>query len=265
MVKEIKYKEFNLNKAESYINNILDDSNDFKHLDNWNSLDNLTYTNGLYIDNTAIFIDIRNSSIFTKDVDTRVSARLYRAYINELIIVLRSHKCCKEINIVGDCVSAIFVEDKNQSKEYNDKSDIIEALQSASMINATVDLINTLFSKKYPQTFNNIKIGIGISSGEALIFKAGEKGSGINKPIFLGKNVNYASHLCDSANKEGTNYPMILVDSTIFNNSKNFIANEDTGKTFNDYLSLKKNIDNFKCYGGNFYRISIKDRVNELK
>lgn len=38
-------------------------------------------------------------------------ARLYRAYISEMVAIVNSFKTCKEINIVGDCVSAMFAGD----------------------------------------------------------------------------------------------------------------------------------------------------------
>ncbi|MCT3261048.1 adenylate/guanylate cyclase domain-containing protein [Lactiplantibacillus plantarum] len=262
----INYKSFDLNAAENVIKTILKDTNKFEHLDYLPSLDGaLSYTNGAYVKNTAFFIDIRNSSKLIKKegYDRRIIARFYRSYISEIIATLRSHKCCKEINIVGDCVSAIFVEDKDKSTEYKDRSDVIEALESASMFNPLLGIINNIFSKHYERTIN-IKAGIGIATGEALVVQAGEKGSGINKPIFLGDNVNTAAHLCDKANNE--NYPYFtLTDQTVKNSCKKYIANNEN-QTFSDFLSVSFSTEDGKYfYGGNFYRVPFNDRLKELQ
>ncbi|NMV51854.1 mononucleotidyl cyclase [Lactobacillus reuteri] len=262
----INFKSFDLSTAEDVIKKILTDTNKFDHLDYMPSLDNaLSYTNGAYVKNTAFFIDIRNSSKLIKKegYERRIIARFYRSYISEIIAVLRSHECCREINIVGDCVSAIFVENKDKSGEYKDRSDVIEALESASMFNPLLGIINNLFSKHYKRRID-IKAGVGIATGEALVIQAGEKGSGINKPIFLGDNVNTAAHLCDKANNE--NYPYFtLTDQNVKDNCKRYIANPDN-QTFADFLATQFPTDEGKYfYGGNFWRIPFNDRLKELQ
>lgn len=260
----IKHKDFSLDKAVKHIESIMSDSNDFSEVSNWSSLNNLTYKNGIYIKNTALFVDIRESSNFLSTHSTSVVARLYRSYISEIVMILRSFYCCKEINIVGDCVSAIFIEDKEATiNTYSgDQSDVIESLKAASMIGPTITIINNLFEKKY-HSYKPIKVGIGIASGKALIVKAGESGSGISKPIFLGENINLASHLCDKANSE--NFDAILVNKLLKNNSNHFEAGTQK-EPFSDWLSeVPETIDGEVCYGGSFYRVNINERAQELK
>ncbi|KRL06148.1 adenylate/guanylate cyclase domain-containing protein [Liquorilactobacillus mali] len=262
-VVKITQKDFNLDKAITHIKEVLFESNTFDTVDNWSDLNNLTFKNGRYIENTALFVDIRKSSKFVSSTDSRIVARLYRSYISEVIMILRSHSCCKEINIVGDCISAIFTENKKQSQDNynNDRSDVIEALLSASMIQPTIEIINTLFSKKY-DSYENIKIGIGIASGKALIVKAGESGSGINKPIFLGENINLAAHLCDKANT--SHFSKVLVNEFVKEHSKKY-ETSSSNEPFSNWLNKEsEKIDDQFCYGGAFYRVAIHDRLEEL-
>lgn len=263
-VVKIKQKDFNLEKAITHIKEVLSESNNFDKVDDWSNLNNLTFKNGIYIENTALFIAIRESSKFVSSTDSKIIARLYRAYISEVIMILRSHSCCKEINIVGDCISAIFTEDKKKSDDdYNgDRSDVIEALTSASMIQPTIEIINTLFSKKYVTTYKDIKIGIGIASGTALIVKAGESGSGISKPIFLGENINLAAHLCDKAN---TSFSKVLVNNFIKENSKKYSVNSSNESFSSWFTQESEKIDDQVCYGSTgFYRVAIHDRLTQL-
>ena len=265
-VAKVTQQDFDLDKALKHVRDILSDNNDFNTVSKWSDLNTLTYKNGRYIANTALFVDIRESSQFLASNDNRIVARLYRSYISEVIMILKNHSCCNEINIVGDCVSAIFTEneDLTQSNYNNDRSDIIEALKSASMIRPTVDIINTLFSKKY-DSYTPIKVGIGIASGKALIIKTGQSRTGISKPIFLGENVNLASHLCDKANTDG--FSPVLVDEFIKKNSTNYPAGpEPKHETFADWLNESpEKIDEETCYGGDFYRINIHDKLTELE
>lgn len=261
-VLKIQQKDFNLEKAIEHIKQVLSDSNNFTTSENWSNLENLTFKNGTYIENTALFIDIRKSSDFVSKNDSRIVARLYRAYISEVVMILRSHHCCKEINIVGDCISAVFTEDKKKStNDYNgDRSDVIEALQSASMIQPIIGIINKLFSEKYNDSYTPIKVGIGIASGKALIVKAGEPGSGINKPIFLGDNINLAAHLSDNAN---TNYDPVLVSESIIDNSKKYIANNERNESFSSWFTKEETkIDDQIFYSSfGFKRVNIANRL----
>lgn len=149
-VAKVTQQDFDLDKALKQVRDILSDNNDFNTVSKWSDLNTLTYKNGRYIANTALFVDIRESSQFLASNDNRIVARLYRSYISEAIMILKNHSCCNEINIVGDCVSAIFTEneDLTQSNYNNDRSDIIEDLKSASMIRPTVDIIKYFIFKK---------------------------------------------------------------------------------------------------------------------
>src|SRR4051794_35584612 len=70
--------------------------------------DELTFENGFYAYCSALFIDIRDSSTLPDLYNRPALAKLYRAFISEMVAVLNSHEKAREINIVGDCVWGVF-------------------------------------------------------------------------------------------------------------------------------------------------------------
>ena len=91
---------------------------------------------------------------------------------------------------MGDCVNGIF--------SCTCKDDVLQPFEAAYTINGIVEIINLQAHKK---GYKNIRIGIGITKGKALMVQAGYKGSGLNDIIWMGDVVNSASHLCAKANK----------------------------------------------------------------
>lgn len=259
----LKHQEFNLDKALEHIDNTMDDQNFEKvatipDLDDENS--KYTYDNGFYADCTAFFIDIRHSTDLTEKVDSHTRAKFYRAYIGQMVSILRSFESCKSINIVGDCVSAIF--QCKDCERQGDPADVIDSLEAASMAQGMMDLINSKF-KKSNHTFEAIEFGIGINRGETLVIKTGDKGSGIHKLVFLGDCVNFASHLCDRAGED----KHTLITEEIYNNCKNYICNDDEQCTFSSFFKIHNDpeINNDKSiFYGNFYRISIGNKAKEI-
>jgi class 3 adenylate cyclase len=152
----------------------------------------LTYTNGFYVNCTAVFVDIRGSSNLTSMHTTPVLGKIYRAYISECIALLNTYRQCKEIFIAGDCVSGIF--------NTPSKADILEALVAAASLNSLINHLNWRFEMR---GYTTIKCGIGMSYGRALMLKSGYTGSGLNDVVWMGNVVNDASNLCHQGNKNG--------------------------------------------------------------
>ncbi|WP_157656248.1 adenylate/guanylate cyclase domain-containing protein [Burkholderia ubonensis] len=152
----------------------------------------LTYTNGFYVNCTAIFIDIRDSSRLPELHNTPVLGKIYRAYISECIAVLNCFEECKEIFIAGDCVSGIF--------NTPCKVDINGVFFAAGALNSLIQHLNWRLEQK---GYSAIRCGIGISYGRALMLKSGFSGSGLNDVVWMGNVVNEASNLCHQGNKGG--------------------------------------------------------------
>lgn len=195
-----KVIKYDVSKSVTRIDNILNlDNSKFEESESIPDRSKLTYENGYYVNVGAIFIDIRQSSTLTDEHKRPKLAKLYRSYISEVVAILNSFSDCKEINIVGDCVSGIF--DNNMDGMLN----------ASTKISSLVTILNYKYSKK---DIVNIEIGIGLDFGRALMIKAGYSGSGISDVVWMGDVVNNASNLCNEANKNGKR--IILVSENVY-------------------------------------------------
>lgn len=248
-----KNKDFNLNSSLERIDAILNDSITYDEVDDIPKIDDLTFKNGKYVKCAAIFIDLRGSTdlIKTQGRKPKTLARLYRAYISEIVAIVNSFKTCKEINIVGDCVSAMFAGEEEESE-----SPVIEALQAASMSNGMMKILNVKFRKKWGSDFKEIQAGIGVALGRALVIKAGFSGSGINDLIYMGDVVNRASKMCGLAYKEYSE--PICVTESVYLAAGTYIANSKTKETYQDFLEENNHSKHGKVYAGDFYRSSMQ-------
>jgi hypothetical protein len=70
--------------------------------------DKLTYTNGFYAYCSDLFVGIRESSKLPDKYRRPALAKLYRAYIAEMVAIMNGNKHAREINIVEDGVWAVF-------------------------------------------------------------------------------------------------------------------------------------------------------------
>lgn len=197
---------FDVSKSASRIDDILNAGNEnYSDKDTVPSRSDLTYTNGFYVNVTAIFIDIVGSSDMTDSSKRPTLAKIYRSFISECTAILNSYSKCKEININGDCVWGIF--------ETPLKSDIDAVFSAAAQLNSLIKILNYKLRKK---KYQEISVGIGIDDGRALMVKAGYSGSGLNDVIWMGDVVNSACHIANQAGRNGKS--TIIVSSVIYNN-----------------------------------------------
>lgn len=185
------YAAYNYVSGAGRIREILDQPGGaFEETDALPDRSKLTYTNGFYGRCSAIFVDIRDSSGLTARHKRPVLAKLYRSFISEMVAVLNGSPNVREVNIVGDCVWAV----------YNTplKSDIDDVFSTAAKANTLKELLNKELAKKDYETMN---FGIGVDWGRALMIKVGHKGSGINDVVYMGDVVNRAAHLAHEAGR----------------------------------------------------------------
>lgn len=202
--------------------------------------DQLTYDNGFYVKCSAIFVDIRGSKKLTEKHKRPVLAKIYRAYISEVIAVMRGSSDIRHVNIEGDCVWGIF------DTPY--KSDIDGVFSIAAQISSLIDILNWRLEKK---DYSKIEVGIGCSWGSALMIKAGNKGSGINDVVYMGDVVNEAAKLCSLGNRN-FNLEMHVSDDFRLN------LNENNQKLLGrDYTNM--------CYSGNVINSHMNDWLREQK
>ncbi len=202
---ESNYSAYDHVKSDERVQEILDSAETFDELDDIPSRDRLTYSNGFYVNCTALFIDIRGSSELTNSHTRPVMGKLYRAYLSECVAVMNGNTNCREIFINGDCVSGIF--------RTPCKPDIDVVFSTAAMLYSTTEILNWRLERK---GYTNFRCGIGIAYGRALMLKAGYKGSGVNDVIWMGDVVNEASNLCHDGNRGARN--VLQVSTTIHGN-----------------------------------------------
>ncbi len=234
---------YDIEKSAKRMDDILNnDNSNFSDKSQIPSRDELTYTNGYYVNVTSIFIDIVGSSNMTDSHKRPTLAKMYRSFISECVAVLNSCDKCKEINIHGDCVWGVF------DTPY--KSDIDTVFYLAYTINSMIKVLNYKLEKK---KYLPISIGIGIDDGRALMIKAGYSGSSINDVIWMGDVINSASHICNKAGRKGRK--TIIVSSFIYQN-----LNEDNQKLLSSYYDLDSNRT---FYEGNIVNSSIEKWFDE--
>ncbi|MFE4590418.1 nucleotidyl cyclase domain-containing protein [Streptomyces laurentii] len=172
--------------------------------------DKLTFSNGYYANCSAIFVDIRGSSDLPRHYLRPRLARIYRAYLSELVAIFNSDSKTREINIAGDATWAVI----NTPL----KSDIDNVFVLGARANSMANILNREMRKASYD--HPIKVGVGMSWGRALMIKAGYSGSGINDVVYMGDVVNEAAKLANYGNSQ-TGIPAVVTSSDFFGNLNN--------------------------------------------
>lgn len=199
---EANYRSYDYEKSFERMNEILNASDlSFSEVDEIPSRDKLTFTNGFYVKCSALFADIRGSSELTSRYLRPTLARIYRAYVSEVVAVMNGSADCREVVIAGDCVSGIF--------ESRWKSQINEVFSTAAQINSLIKVLNYRLEKR---GIEPIAVGIGASYGRALMVKAGHSGSTINDVVWMGEVVNEVCKLGNYGKASYSDEPVMLSD-----------------------------------------------------
>lgn len=239
-------RPYNFTDSFDRLQEILDSSETFEQVDTVPNSDTLSYSNGYYFKCYAIFIDIRDSSTLPTKYQKRTLAKIYRAYISEVVALFQSSSNCKEINIVGDSVWGIY-----NSKTKDDVSEVFHAAYAACSI------INTLNYKLCKKGIDPIKVGIGIDRGDALMILAGFKSSGINDVIYMGGVVNNASKLCSKGSKYGNG--SIAISDDVYND----LEGKHNGTEYYQTFFSKNHLDGF--YHASMVRTDMEAWLNNIK
>lgn len=167
--------------------------------------ENFTFSNAYYGWVTAIFVDIRNSTDLFSKGNKEIVSKMIRSFTSEIIEILRNDDNLREIGIRGDCVYAIYATPNKQ--------DNLEIINKSFYINTFMKMLNKLLVEK---GFTTISVGIGISTAQELVVKAGRKDVGINNNVWIGDAVTKASNLSSLGNKNG--YKSIVLSSLTHSN-----------------------------------------------
>ena len=227
---------YNYKNSKSNIINILNSDMPITEADTIPSDQEFTYDNGVLSLVSAIFVDIKKSSLLFKDRDEKL-ARLLRAFTSELITIFQDFDKHNQIGIRGDCVYAIYSTPQ--------KSDVKSVFSIAIKVNTFMKMFNKLLTK---YGYSNIGVGIGLGCDKELIIKAGRTGTGINDKIWIGKAVVDAANLSSVANRH--NFSKIAMNDCFYANIKKFYKDED----------LFHRVYNFDYFDDVFYECNIVEK-----
>lgn len=228
------YSKYDYNSSLTRIDELLDGADaSYSDCTGIPARENLTFNNGFYVDVTVLFVDMRGSKGLAEKHTRPVLAKIYRAYISELIAVFRGNSKISEIYIEGDGLWAVF--------DTKTKADVDDAFQSAYMAASLVDILNIKLMRK---GYSTIEVGIGLDDGASLYIKAGYKGSGINEVVWIGKVVGQAATLCKNGNRSWQDKE-IMVSSRVYSQLK------DENKVLLAWSS------EHACYHGNVVQVGM--------
>ena len=197
------YSPYNWQASFNRIDSILlTPQGNYQEKDSLPDRDALTYSNGFYANCSALFVDIRDSSELPKQYNRPALAKIYRAFISELVAIMNGHPKAREINIVGDCVWGVF------NTPFT--SDIDGVFAAAAEANS---MVRTLGYKMGKAGYEKpLRAGIGMAWGRALMVKAGQSGSTISDVVYMGDVVNRAAYLASLGSKGYPGHPLMVDD-----------------------------------------------------
>lgn len=184
--------EYDYKAGKQRLEEILDNDMEVIEQDKLPKDDEFTFTNGYYSWVSALFVDMRDSSILCADEDKEKVSKIFRSFTSEIIEILRDDDNIREIGIRGDCVYAVYTSPQ--------KADELNIATRAFYINTFMKMLNKLLKDR---GLPEIKVGVGQSTAKELVVKAGRKGVGINSKIWIGKAVTRACHYANYGGKNG--------------------------------------------------------------
>lgn len=211
--------------------------------------DKFTFDNGYYSWVTGVFIDIRDSSSIFANEDKEKVSKVVRCFTSEIIEILRDDDNLREIGIRGDCVYAVYTTPQ--------KSDIYEIADKSFYINTYINMLNKCL---IDNNFNEIKAGIGISTAQELVVKAGRKDVGINSKVWIGDAVTKASNLSSIGDKNGMRR-IVLSDCTYINMIDELVSkNGDESK---GWFKQNNNVNYGTYYDADIIKLEFDNWINQ--
>ena len=232
---------YDYKKGKDRIETILDNDLIVIEQNGLPSDESLTFSNGYYSWVTGIFVDIRDSSELFADEDKEKVSKIIRSFTSEVIEILRNDENLREIGIRGDCVYAIYTTPS--------KDDIYELADKTFYVNTYMKMLNKILSNR---SLPEIKVGIGMSTAQELVVKAGRKGVGINSKVWIGKAVTRASNFSAIGNKDG-NPPLVYSNCSYINFIKKLEEN-NSEKNPRNWFTYHSDAGN-----GSYYTANIVD------
>jgi class 3 adenylate cyclase len=230
------YKPYDHIASAQRIKDYLTGAQGFEEMNSLPDRDKLTFSNGFYANCSAIFVDIRKSSELPAHYKRPRLARIYRAYLSELVAIFNGDPNTREINIAGDATWAVI------NTPY--KRDVDEVFALGAKANSMAKVLN--YEMKKASYGHPVQVGVGMSWGRALMIKAGYSGSGINDVVYMGDVVNEAAKLANYGNSS-PHVPAIVTSSNFYGN----LNEHNRGLLTYDYSR--------KCYTGSVINTAMEE------
>jgi len=211
--------------------------------------DDFTFDNGYYSWVTGIFVDIRDSSALFTDEDKEKVSKIIRSFTSEIIEILRNDDNLREIGIRGDCVYAVYTTPT--------KADECELANKTFYINTYMKMLNKLLKGENHPT---ISVGVGMSTAQELVVKAGRKGTGINNKVWIGDAVTKASNLSSLGNKNGIS-TLVYSDSSYSNFIDKLV--ERNGDKAKDWFSKKNDLKHGTYHHANIIKLDFDEWITD--
>ena len=241
--------DYDYKAGKQRLEEILDNDMEIVEQDKLPNDDDFTFTNGYYSWVSAIFVDMRDSTELCADEDKEKLAKVFRSFSSEIIEILRDDDNLREIGIRGDCVYAVYTNPK--------QADVFETANKCFYVNTFMKMLNQLFRE---HDLPEIKVGIGMSTAQELVVKAGRKGVGINSKIWIGKAVSRSCHYADYGNKDGN--PAIVMGTCSYNNMIDKLEKNNPGKKPKEWFTYHKDEGEGDYYTANIIKTGFDNWIS---
>lgn len=241
---------YDYKKGKERIETILDNKLDVIEKNELPSDDSFTFNNGYYSWVSSVFVDIRSSSELFADEDKEKVAKLIRSFTSEIIEILRKDDNLREIGIRGDWVYAVYTTPK--------KDDVYEIADKTFYVNTYLKMLNSILDNRSLPT---ITAGIGMSTAQELVVKAGRKDVGINSKVWIGTAVSRASNLSSLGNKNG--FSPIVYSNISYINFIDKLVENNKNKSPKEWFHEHFDNTNKTYYSADIIKLDFNSWINE--
>ena len=196
---------YDYKESKKRVEEILNSELEIKHQKYLPESMKIEFDKGYYTWVSSIFIDIRDSSNLFKTTDDKKISKLSKAFISELIAIIRASDNLRLSRIVGDCACAIYTAPNPE--------DLKDLYEKASICNTYIKMLNILLKEHDLPSF---KAGIGLGYSEVLLVNTARGEIDIDDKIWIGDAVIDACNFSSVANKD--EYKEIVMSKEFYDN-----------------------------------------------
>ncbi|MDO5076453.1 adenylate/guanylate cyclase domain-containing protein [Corynebacterium sp.] len=204
---EPEFKAHNFVHGAQRIRTILDQTElEFPELQCLPTPSALTFYKGVAATAAVLFVDIRGSQELPLVMDSSGVAKLYSAFMGEMIAVCAGETHCQDVNVVGDKMWAVF---RTPARE-----DIDRAFYCVRVAHSMVIILNRELQCRDLPT---IEVGFGLAWGDICMHWPLSMSSEDSAALYSGEVINRAATLASQASLTHADHPL-LVDEAVYEN-----------------------------------------------